>query len=143
MRMGEASVNEDPGWTVGTGGHRVKIPLQIAVRNLPRSAALEERVRENAAKLEEFHARSVSCRVAIEASGKHRSKGRQFEVRIDVRVPGGEIVANRAHDEDVYVAVRDAFNAVRHQLQETARIVRGDTKAHRTPPGEESGEEQA
>ena len=120
----------------------MKIPLQIAVRNMPHSAVLEERIRENAAKLEEFHTRIVSCRVAIEASGKHRSKGRQFEVRIDVRVPGDELVANRAHNEDVYVAVRDAFNAVRHQLQETARIVRGDTKAHQTTPDEEAGGEE-
>lgn len=120
----------------------MRIPLQITVRNLPHSAALEERIRESAAKLEEFHPRIVSCRVAIEASGKHRRSGRQFEVRIDVRVPGEELVANRAHSEDVYVAVRDAFNAAKHQLQERAQIVRGDTKAHRTMPGREPGEEQ-
>jgi ribosomal subunit interface protein len=123
-------------------GSGMKIPLQIAVRNMPHSAALEERIRENAAKLEEFHARIVSCRVAVEASGKHRNKGRQFEVRIDVRVPGEELVANHAHNEDIYVAVRDAFNAVRHQLQETARIVRGDTKAHQAAPGEKPGGEE-
>jgi len=120
----------------------MRIPLQITVRNLPHSAALEERIRESAAKLEEFHPRIVSCRVAIEASGKHRRSGRQFEVRIDVRVPGDELVVNRAHSEDVYVAVRDAFNAARNQLQERAQIVRGDTKAHHTMPGEEPGEER-
>lgn len=139
---GKASVNENPGRTIGLQGSGVKIPLQIAVRNLPRSDALEERIREGAEKLEEFHPGIVSCRVAVEASGKHRRNGRQFEVRIDVRVPGDELVANHAHSEDVYVAVRDAFDAVKHQLQEAARIVRGDTKAHRTTPGEEPGEEQ-
>ena len=120
----------------------MKIPLQIAVRNLPRSPALEERVREGVAKLEEFHPRIVSCRVAIEKSGMHRRHGGQFEVRIDVRVPGEEIVANRAHGEDVYVAVRDAMNAVRHQLQETARNVRGEDKTPRAAPGEEPDGEQ-
>lgn len=142
MRAGEASVNEDPGRANGFEGSRVRVPLQIALRNLPHSAALEERIRESAAKLEEFHPRIVSCRVAIEASGKHRRNGRQYEVRIDVRVPGEELVANRAHSEDVYVAVRDAFNAVKHQLQEHAKIARGDTKTHLTMPGGETGEEQ-
>jgi len=121
----------------------VKIPLQIAVRNLPHSPALEERVRESAAKLEEFHPRIVSCRVAIEESGMHHRRGRQFEVRVDVRVPGDQIVANRSHGEDVYVAVRDAFDAMRHQLQEAARITRGDTRKTRRKESEAPDEERS
>ena len=52
--------------------------------------------------------------------------------------PGGEAVANRgkrfdhAH-EDVYVAMRDAFNAVRRKLGDDARIRRGDIKTHADP----------
>jgi ribosomal subunit interface protein len=119
----------------------VNIPLHITVRNLPHSPALEERVREGAAKLEEFHPRIVSCRVAIEESGMHHRHGRQFEVRIDVRVPGEEIVANRSHGEDVYVAVRDAFNAVRNQLKAAAKTVRGDDKKRRKESGAAGGEQ--
>lgn len=119
----------------------MRVPLQIALRNLPPSAMLEKRVRGNAAKLEDFHPRIVSCRVAIEESGLHHRRGRQFEVRIDVRIPGDEIVVNRAHSEDVYVAVRDAFDAVKHRLQEAARIMRGETKG-RGKEGAESGGEK-
>ena len=38
-------------------------------------------------------------------------------------------VANRAHHEDAYVALRDAFDAAKRQLEEIARVQRGDVKA--------------
>jgi cold shock CspA family protein len=54
-------------------------------------------------------------------------------VRIDARVPGHELVANRDHHEDVYVALRDAFAALTRQLEEDVRVTRGDVKAHDVP----------
>ncbi len=108
----------------------MEVPLQIVVRNFPHSEALEVRVREHVAKLEEFHPRIVSCRVTIEESRKQHRHGRQFQVRIDVRVPGKEIAVNRDHDEDVYLALNEAFHAARRQLEDVARIARGDVKAH-------------
>jgi cold shock CspA family protein len=51
-------------------------------------------------------------------------------VSIDLRVPGKEIVANRDHHEDVYVALRDAFDAAKRQLEETVRLQRGEVKVH-------------
>jgi ribosome-associated translation inhibitor RaiA len=42
-------------------------------------------------------------------------------VRIDLKVPGKEIVVNRDHDEDIYVALRDAFDVARRQLEDHAR----------------------
>lgn len=108
----------------------MKVPLQIIVRNIPHSDALDARIREDVARLEEFHPRIVSCRVTVGELRKHHHQGRHFQVRIDVRVPGSEIVANRDHDEDVYVALRDAFNAARRQLEDVARVKRGDVKQH-------------
>jgi ribosomal subunit interface protein len=111
----------------------MQTPLQITVHNLARSDALEAHIREKAGKLEEFHPQITSCRVTVEDLGKHHHQGRQFRVRIDVRVPGREVVANRDHHEDVYVALRDAFDSVKRQLEETVRVRRGDVKAHETP----------
>jgi ribosome-associated translation inhibitor RaiA len=51
-------------------------------------------------------------------------------VRIDLSVPGAELVANHARDEDVYVALRDAFAAITRQLEEYARRQRGEVKTH-------------
>jgi ribosome-associated translation inhibitor RaiA len=70
-------------------------------------------------------------------------------VRIDVTVPGREIVINHDHDEDVYVALRDAFDAARRQLEDYARIRRGETRdrqagarRRRSPPEAEAAEKE-
>ncbi|HTS21684.1 MAG TPA: ribosome-associated translation inhibitor RaiA [Casimicrobiaceae bacterium] len=117
----------------------MQIPLQITVNNMPRSDALEARIREKVAELERFHPRITSCRVTLNEFRKHHRQGRQFEVRIDVRVPGhGEIVSNRHHDEDVYVALRDALASTTRQLEEIVRERRGETKHHETSPAQGS-----
>ena len=92
------------------------IPLQITVRGLTQSDALEARIRKQVAKLERVHPRITRCHVTVEESNKHQQQGREFKVRVDVSVPGHEIVADHDHDEDVYVALRDAFDAAKHQL---------------------------
>jgi cold shock CspA family protein len=45
-------------------------------------------------------------------------------------VPGSEIVVNRDQHEDVYVALRDAFDAARRQLEDYGRRLRRETKTH-------------
>jgi ribosomal subunit interface protein len=100
-------------------------PLQITVRDMPHSDALDERIRSKAAKLGEFHSNITSCRVTVEESRKHHRQGRHFQVIVDVRVPGREFVANHDHDEDVYVALREAFSAIRRQIDEHVRARRG------------------
>jgi ribosomal subunit interface protein len=111
----------------------MQVPLQIVVRNIPHSAALDARIRGKAAKLEEFDPRITSCRVTVEESSKHQHQGRQFSVRIDLRVPGREIAVTREHHEDVFVALRDAFDAAKRQLEDVVREKRGDVKAHEVP----------
>ena len=113
----------------------MQIPLEVTFHNMDHSDAVEANVRERAAKLERYFDRIVGCRVVVEAPHKHSRKGKIFEVRIDVSVPGKEIIVNRngvnnhAH-EDVYVAIRDAFNAAGRQLEDHARKIRGDVKTH-------------
>ncbi|CAL1239942.1 HPF/RaiA family ribosome-associated protein [Candidatus Methylocalor cossyra] len=114
----------------------MQVPLEITFRGLPHSDAIENRVREKAAKLEQFCDRIISCRVAIEADHRHQHQGNLYKVRIDVSVPQKHIVVSRDHHdkqshEDLYVALRDAFAAVTRQLEEYARIQRGETKNHR------------
>jgi ribosomal subunit interface protein len=108
----------------------MQIPLQITIRDIEQSEALETRIRDKAKKLDEFFNHIVSCRVVVEMPHKHQQQGKQFSVRIDIGVAGGEIVVNRDHAEDVYVALRDAFDAAKRQVQEYARKLRGDVKKH-------------
>jgi ribosomal subunit interface protein len=117
----------------------MQVPLQIHFDDMDRSEAIEQAIREKLEKLERFAPDIVSCRVTVAAPHKHHRHGRLYHVAVDVRVPGGEVMANRdpgAHHshEDVYVALRDAFNAAQRQLQDIVRIQRGKVKAHQPSP---------
>jgi ribosomal subunit interface protein len=90
------------------------------------SEAVEARIREKVVMLEKFYDRLVGCHVVVEAPHQHSRKGNLFHVTVEVSVPGSQpIVAghvqhdNHAH-EDVYVAMRDVFDAAKRQLQEHA-----------------------
>ena len=109
----------------------MRVALQVTFRDMPRSDAVEAEIRRRAEKLEEFCDRIMSCRVTVETPGAHKHQGKLFAVHIDVKVPGEEIASTRRHEhEDVYVAIRDAFDAVRRRLEDYVRRSRGDIKRH-------------
>lgn len=117
----------------------MQIPVQIAFRNLEASEAIIAKINERAAKLERYYDRIIGCRVTVDALHKHHHRGNHYHVCVDVTVPGTELVANREPDEhhaytDVYVAIRDAFDSARRQLEDYARERRGQVKTHETPP---------
>jgi ribosome-associated translation inhibitor RaiA len=98
-------------------------PLEIVFHEVDRSPTLEEAIRERAAKLEKFADSITSCRVTVERPHRHHHQGSLYNVRVDVRVAGAELVASRNHADDhshenVLVALSDAFAAARRQLQD-------------------------
>ncbi len=101
----------------------MQTPLQITFRHLLPSPSLEARVRESVKRLKRFNERITSCRIVIGAPAGHRSKGAPFTIKVDLTVPGRnfcvdtERVENPAH-LDVYVALHDAFETLRRQLQD-------------------------
>ena len=105
--------------------------LQITVRDMPHSAVLESRIRQKAAGLERVHPRITAFHVTLEAPHHHHRKGSHFCVKLDVKLPGAEIVVTRDHDQDIYVALRDACQAARRQLIEHAKRGQGADKALR------------
>ncbi len=113
----------------------MQLPLQITWRNVEKSEALEADIQDKAAKLDEVYDHITSCRVVVERSHSRHRKGNLYRIRLDITVPDKEIVVTRDPDdhhahEDMYVTIRDAFNAARRQLQDYARIRRGDVKQH-------------
>ena len=113
----------------------MKLPLQITFRNFNHSDSLESVIQQKAQKLEQFSDQITSCRVVIEEDHKHHHKGNLFHVRIDITVPGEEIVVSREPQadhshEDPYVTVRDAFDAARRQLEDYQNIVKRKVKLH-------------
>lgn len=117
----------------------MQVPLEITFRDMAPSPAIEAAIRDKAAKLEQFHDRITSLRVVIETPHRQHRKGKLFHVRIDLRVPGKELVVSREPDahhafEDVYVAIRAAFDAAKRQLEDCSREMRGHGKTHETSP---------
>lgn len=113
-------------------------PLQITFRDIPHSDAVEAAIREKAEKLDQFFDKIMSCQVMVESPHAHHHQGRLYHVRVDLTVPGAELVASRSPDkhhahEDVYVAIRDAFDEVKRQLQDYKRKLEGKVKTHETP----------
>jgi cold shock CspA family protein/ribosome-associated translation inhibitor RaiA len=114
------------------------LPLEIRFHNVDRSSGVENEIRERAAKLEQFADHLLSCVVTVERAHKHHRQGNLFAVRIDLRLAGGRVLATRypsarQSHEDVRVAIRDAFRAVRRRLRDRVRKLHGDVKHHTMP----------
>ena len=100
----------------------MQIPLQVTFRHMATSEAVEYHVREHVAYLEHHFDNITGCRVVIDAPPAHRTKGGPFSIHVDLTVPGREIFVdsvreNRTEHTDVYVALRDAFDALKRQLE--------------------------
>ena len=119
------------------------VPVQIVFHEVAHSQALDSLIREKARKLEVVFPRLMRCHVSIEQPHSHKQQGNPFNVRITLHVPGGELVVNRDQHEDVYVALREAFDAVRRQLEEHAQKSRSEVKHHaigQPASGKQTGE---
>jgi cold shock CspA family protein/ribosome-associated translation inhibitor RaiA len=105
---------------------------------MERDEVIEADVRRHVEKLEEFCDRIMACRVVIDHPHAHRRRGNLYHVRIDLTIPRHELVATRSPDEahqheDVHVAIRDAFDALRRRLQDAVRERRQQVKRHEPP----------
>ena len=133
----------------------MRLPMQITWRDMAPSMAVGEKIREEAAKLEEFYDRITSSHVTIEIPRRYQNGKYQFHIRIDLTVPGAEIVVNheptlysslqrpggeehaKGHElsgphKDVYVAIRDAFKIARRKLQGYSHRQNGPVKRRHT-----------
>ncbi|MHC4106515.1 MAG: HPF/RaiA family ribosome-associated protein [Planctomycetota bacterium] len=117
----------------------MQVPVEVTFRDMPVSDAVEAACWDEAAKLERYYDRITSCRIVVAESHRRQQKGNLFEIRIDLEVPGRALVVNRgpsAHhrDEDIYVAIREAFDSARRQLEDYVRRQRAQVKLHEVPP---------
>lgn len=113
----------------------MEITPQIRFRGMDPSPAVEAALRERIDRLERFHERITSCNVVVEAPHRHGRKGKIYHVSVELTVPGRQIFVGREREEnhaheDVYVAIRDSFNAAQRQLEDAVREMSG----HRVKP---------
>ncbi|RMG93002.1 MAG: ribosome-associated translation inhibitor RaiA [Zetaproteobacteria bacterium] len=95
----------------------MQLPLQITAHNVELSDIARDTIRKKAEKLDQFFDHIMRCRVTVDAPHRNQNKGILYNVRIDVTVPDDELVVKREQHEDLYVACREAFDAMRRQLQ--------------------------
>lgn len=119
----------------------MQIPLQITLRNLAKSDAVESEIRKKAEKLDRYHRHIMSCRVVVELPSRHKHQGKEFVVRLDIKVPGSEIVVNHDHHEDLYVALHEAFHAAQRRLEDHARAIDGRYNGHGSKRLDQPGSE--
>ena len=129
----------------------------ITFRGMDRSEALESEIRARIHKLETYYRSIMGCRVLVELAQRHHATGNRYHVRIDLTVPGEEIVvthdaslhataqdiglekARKADEPDperkhARVAVREAFDIARRRLQDYGRRQRGTVKTPARQP---------
>ena len=116
----------------------MQIPLQITYRGFPPSEAIAAKIRQQVEKLHRFSDRITSCQVVVEAPHQHHRQGNIYQVRINLTLPGKELVIDRNSSqnhshEDLYVAIRDAFAAAQRRLKSYAAVQRKETKVHEIP----------
>ncbi len=135
----------------------VTLPVQITFRNMQPDERVEAWIRKEAAKLETFYDRIMSCRVLVEVPHRRHLHGRLYHIRVDLIIPGGELVVKeqpslhssiqqideeqaekhlelQAPHKDVRQAINDAFKAAGRRLQDYARRQRGSVKTHEPTP---------
>ena len=108
----------------------MQIPLQITLRNIAKSAAVEAAIRKKAGKLDRYHRHIVSCRVVVEIPSRHKQQGKEFVVRLDIKVPGSEIVITHDHHVDLYAALHEAFHAAQRRLESRAHPIARRYSSH-------------
>jgi ribosomal subunit interface protein len=112
-------------------------PLEITFQGVEKSDAIEAKIAEKAAKLEKHYDRITHFRVVVAAPHRHSNKGKIYQIKIEIGLPDRAPVilthepeVNHAH-EDLLVAIRDAFDAARRRLDDTAAKMSGTAKAER------------
>ena len=122
-------------------------PVHITFRNMGVSPALEQEIRSRAAWLETFYPGIVGCRVLLEIPHRHRKRGRPLHVRIELSLPGEDVIVNheptlhstarpgpRKSEElddrhkEALVVLHEAFDVARRRVEDVARRQRGDVK---------------
>jgi ribosome-associated translation inhibitor RaiA/cold shock CspA family protein len=114
------------------------IPVEIAFHNMQSSPALEADIRQRVNKLERLYKHLIGCRVSVEMLHRRHQTGNVYEVHIELRVPGEDVVVShephhareRYADPDANTAVRDAFKTAERRLLDFKQRQRGDVKVH-------------
>lgn len=96
--------------------------FQIVFHNIDQSDAITEAVQKRVDKLRRYCSDIIGGRVVLDSPHNNHHKGKVYSVALELQTPNKPVMVtqeqhdNHAH-EDLYVAIRDAFNAAERQLK--------------------------
>jgi len=95
---------------------------KVVFRGIEHSQAVEAAVQKRLDKLGRFCDEIQSLRVTLESPHNYHHKGKVYHVGVEAQIPNHDVVVtHEQHDnhshEDIYVAIRDAFNAFERRLK--------------------------
>lgn len=105
-------------------------PIEITIRDIPETPTIVNRLHQKATKLIRFDPRITFCRVVVEVPQKHQLQGKQFKVAIEIHTAKAVVIATHNLNEDLYVAIRDAFKDAGRQLEDHIRRLQHRVKTH-------------
>lgn len=108
----------------------MSIPLEITIRDIEKTEAIEKRINDKAEKMSQYYDRIESGKIVVELYQNHQHQGKLYNVTIEIIVPGKQLVVNKQPNEDLYVAIRDSFQAMYRMIESYAQKMRGDKKSH-------------
>jgi len=107
----------------------MKLPFELMQKDVTLPPAMAEDIRLRAERLDHFFDRIMRCRVTVEGSGMHHRQG-HYGVKIDMTVPGTEIVVRKQAAANLELALKSAFDAAGRKLEDHVRKTRGFVKRH-------------
>lgn len=107
----------------------MNLPFELVQKDLTLPFGMAEEVHRRAEKLDHLFDRIMRCRVTVEGSGVHHRQGR-YKVKIDLTVPGSEIVIQKQAAVNLELALKSAFEAAARRLEDHVRKIRGFVKRH-------------
>jgi cold shock CspA family protein/ribosome-associated translation inhibitor RaiA len=135
----------------------MQLPIEVRFRNVDSPPAVEALIREEVQKLERFYGGILGCHVMVERPHQHHERGNPYHIRVELTVPGGEIVVKHqpsvyrtsrqagqsvmskqveveAPHKDLRLAIEHTFKVVGRRLQDYVRRRRGQVKTHEPLP---------
>jgi len=108
----------------------VTLPIDISFQDIPHSKAVEEAVTHQVNHLGRICDQITRCRVSLALEARHQQQGRPFSAHIGVTMPHHAPISSKASDEDVYVALREAFAQLERMVAETVQKHRPRADQH-------------
>ena len=104
-------------------------PFELRQKDVLLTPTMGETIQAKADKLSRFSSQIQRCTVRVEGPGSHHRQG-HYNVRIDLRVPGSELVVEKQSSANLELALKAAFNAMGRCLEDKVRESRGFVKSH-------------